>query len=84
MTAHTKTAARVPALKDPSLLVSRAYVAGEWVDGAKTLPVTDPFDGALITHVPDLGPEAASQAIAKAHAVQKQWAQRTAKERSVI
>jgi succinate-semialdehyde dehydrogenase/glutarate-semialdehyde dehydrogenase len=86
MTAHSSLERRVPALKDASLLVSQAYVAGEWVaaEGGKTLPVTDPFDGALIATVPDLGPEAARQAIATAHAVQKDWARRTAKERSRI
>ena len=86
MTAHNRPERRIPELKDASLLVSQAYVAGEWVDaeGGKTIPVTDPFDGALITHVPDLGPDAARRAIDKAHEVQKAWAKRTAKERSAI
>ncbi|HZW48337.1 MAG TPA: NAD-dependent succinate-semialdehyde dehydrogenase [Microvirga sp.] len=86
MTAHNRPERRVPELKDPSLLVSQAYVAGEWVDAAdgRTLAVTDPFDGALITTVPDLGADAARRAIATAHAVQKDWAKRTAKERSRI
>ncbi|MEZ0169746.1 NAD-dependent succinate-semialdehyde dehydrogenase [Microvirga sp. TS319] len=86
MTAHNPPERRAPALTDASLLVSQAYVAGEWVDaeGAKTIPVTDPFDGALIAHVPDLGVDAARRAIEKAHEVQKDWARRTAKERSQI
>ncbi len=87
MTAHHKPAeTRVLDLKDPSLLVGQAYVAGEWIDApdGKTIPVTDPFDGALIMNVPDLGPEAARRAIDKAHEVQKDWAKRTAKERSQI
>src|SRR5690242_16504836 len=86
MTAHNFPDRRVLDLKDPSLLVSRAYVAGEWVAAAdgRTFPVTDPFDGALIAHVPDLGPEAARHAIDTAHAVQKAWAKRTAKERSAV
>ncbi|KLK93265.1 succinate-semialdehyde dehydrogenase [Microvirga vignae] len=86
MTAHNPPERRVPDLKDASLLVSQAYVAGEWVgaEGGKTLPVTDPFDGALITTVPDLGADAARRAIDKAHEVQKAWAKRTAKERSQI
>jgi len=86
MTAHNRPERRVPELKDPSLLVSQAYVAGEWVDAedGRTLAVTDPFDGALITTVPDLGADAARRAIATAHAVQKDWAKRTAKERSRI
>jgi succinate-semialdehyde dehydrogenase/glutarate-semialdehyde dehydrogenase len=77
---------RVVELKDPSLLVGQAYVAGEWIDApeGKTIPVTDPFDGALILEVPDLGPDAARRAIDKAHEVQKDWAKRTAKERSAV
>jgi succinate-semialdehyde dehydrogenase/glutarate-semialdehyde dehydrogenase len=87
MTVHAKPVdRRVVELKDPSLLVGQAYVAGEWIDApdGKTIPVTDPFDGALILEVPDLGPEAARQAIDTAHVVQKDWAKRTAKERSTI
>ena len=87
MTAHAKPLDhRVMELRDPSLLVSRAYVAGEWVDApdGRTFPVTDPFDGAVILTVPDLGIEAARQAIDMAHTVQKDWARRTAKERSAI
>jgi len=66
--------------------VSRAYAAGEWIDApdGRTIPVTDPFDGALIAEVPDLGPDVVRRAIDKAHEVQKEWAARTAKERSQI
>src|SRR5215218_7602924 len=87
MTVHAKPLDRgALGLKDPSLLTGRAYVAGEWIDApdGKTIPVTDPFDGALIMNVPDLGPQAARRAIDKAHEVQKDWAKRTAKERSQI
>jgi succinate-semialdehyde dehydrogenase / glutarate-semialdehyde dehydrogenase len=87
MTVHAKPAVRsIPALKDPSLLVSQAYVAGEWIDApdGKSIPVTDPADGSIIAHVPDLGPEVARRAIDTAHAVQKDWAKRPAKERSAV
>ena len=87
MSAQTSSVERrVVGLRDPSLLVSRAYVAGAWVDApdGRTFAVTDPYDGALILEVPDLGPEAARQAIEAAHAVQKDWAKRTARERSAI
>ena len=50
MTAQLKPVERrVVELKDPSLLVDRAYVAGEWIDApdGRTIAVTDPFDGAL-------------------------------------
>lgn len=87
MTVHAKPLdRRVVDLKDASLLVDRAYVAGEWVEASdgKTFAVTDPFDGAVILELPDLGVEAARKAIDTAHAVQKDWAKRTAKERSQI
>ena len=77
MTVHAAPSHRIPDLKDPSLLVSQAYVAGEWIDApdGKTIAVTDPADGALIVNVPDLGPDIARRAIDKAHEVQKEWAQ---------
>jgi len=86
MTAHAKLERRNIDLKDPSLLVGQAYVAGEWIDApdGRTFPVTDPFDGALIMNVPELGADVARRAIDKAHEVQKEWAKRTAKERSQI
>jgi succinate-semialdehyde dehydrogenase/glutarate-semialdehyde dehydrogenase len=86
MTVHKALASGILALRDPSLLVGQAYVAGAWIDApdGRTFPVTDPYDGALIAHVPDLGREAARQAIDTAHAVQQDWAKRTAKERSAV
>jgi succinate-semialdehyde dehydrogenase/glutarate-semialdehyde dehydrogenase len=87
MTAQTKPqqTIRTLALKDPSLLTDHAYVAGEWIrpDG-KTIAVTDPFDGALIAEVPDLGAEIVRRAIDTAAEVQKDWARCPAKERSRI
>jgi len=77
---------RTLTLKDPSLLVDKAYVSGEWIaapDG-KTFAVTDPFDGALIVELPDLGPEVVRKAIDTAYDVQKLWAKKTAKERANI
>ncbi|NBJ10536.1 NAD-dependent succinate-semialdehyde dehydrogenase [Microvirga arsenatis] len=73
-------------LRDPSLLEFRAPVAGEWIEAreGRRFAVTDPVDGSLIGHVPDLGAEEARRAIDMAHAVQPEWARRTAKERSRI
>lgn len=72
------------ALKDPSLLVSKAFVAGSWVDASdgKTFEVTDPFDGALITNVASLSRDDVHTAIDQAEIAQKDWAKRTAKERA--
>ena len=73
-------------LKDSSLFTDKAYVAGEWVEAAdgKTRAITDPFDGALLTRVPDLGVEALRRAIDAAHAAQKEWAKKTVKERAQV
>ncbi len=73
-------------LKDPSLLVTKAYVAGEWVDAADgaTFPVVNPARGDVICEVPDLSRADAARAIKAAQVAMKGWAARTAKERAVI
>ncbi|MGL6211896.1 MAG: NAD-dependent succinate-semialdehyde dehydrogenase [Paracoccaceae bacterium] len=73
-------------LKDPSLLVSRAYVAGQWIDAddGGTFPVHNPARGDVIAHVPNLGRAETARAIAAANTAQKEWAARTGKERSII
>ena len=52
-------------LKDPSLLVTQAYVAGQWVnaDDGATFPVTNPARGDVICTVPDLGRAETARAI---------------------
>jgi len=73
-------------LKDPTLLVTKAYVAGEWVDAddGSTFAVTNPARGDVICHVPDLSRKETARAIAAANVAMKDWAARPAKERSVI
>ena len=73
-------------LKDPSLLATRGYLAGDWVDGegGATFDVYNPARGDVIAQVADFSRAQASQAIAAAQTAQKEWAAMTAKERSVI
>ena len=73
-------------LKDPSLLVTKAYVAGDWVDAddGSTFPVTNPARGDVICQVPNLSRVETARAIAAANAAMKDWAARPAKERSGI
>lgn len=71
-------------LNDPSLLETRSYIGGEWVSTDKTYDVINPATGELVASVPDHGPEDVRKAIDAAYAVQKDWAKRTAKERSDI
>ena len=73
-------------LKDPSLLATQGYLAGEWVDGedGATFDVTNPARGDVIARVADLSRAQTAQAIAAAEAAQKDWAAKTAKERANI
>ncbi|MBC7143667.1 MAG: aldehyde dehydrogenase family protein, partial [Rhodobacteraceae bacterium] len=73
-------------LKDPSLLVTQAYVAGQWVDAddRATFPVTNPARGDVICTVPDLSRAEVARAIAAADAARHEWAARTGKERAAV
>ncbi|MFN6978151.1 MAG: NAD-dependent succinate-semialdehyde dehydrogenase [Gemmobacter sp.] len=73
-------------LKDPALLSTRAYVAGEWIlaDDGGTFPVTNPARGDVICHVPNLGRAETARAIGAAQAAMADWAARPAKERANI
>ncbi len=73
-------------LKDPSLLETRAYVAGEWIDAddRKTFPVTNPARRDVICEVADLGRAEVARAIDAAEAAMKDWQKRTAKDRANV
>lgn len=72
-------------LADPSLLETRAYVGGDWVEaGAGGFDVTDPCDGRVLARVPDLALADFRRAIDRAAEVQAEWAKRTAKERAGV
>ena len=73
-------------LKDPTLLSSRALVAGEWqdADDGATFAVTNPARGDVICRVPDMSRVETARAIAAAAVAQKEWAARTGKERAQI
>ncbi|MCR8825153.1 NAD-dependent succinate-semialdehyde dehydrogenase [Pseudosulfitobacter koreensis] len=72
-------------LKDPSLLETRAYVNGKWVDGEDgTFDVTNPARGDVIAQVADLSRAQVAGAIDAAEAAQKEWASWTGKERAAV
>ncbi|WP_119309584.1 NAD-dependent succinate-semialdehyde dehydrogenase [Cohaesibacter haloalkalitolerans] len=72
-------------LKDPELLKQAALVGSQWIPADETgIKVTNPATGETIGHVPSLGATETEAAIKAADDAQKQWAARTAKERSVI
>ena len=73
-------------LKDPDLLATKAYLAGDWVDAddGATFEVTNPARGDVIAEVASLGRGETARAIAAAAKAQKAWAAKTAKERTNI
>ncbi|MEO9516759.1 MAG: NAD-dependent succinate-semialdehyde dehydrogenase [Paracoccaceae bacterium] len=72
-------------LTDPTLLETRAYVNGVWIDGTNgTFDVTNPARGDVIASVADLSRDQVNSAIAEAEASQKVWAAMTGKERANI
>ena len=73
-------------LKDQSLLCTKAYVSGEWVDAddSSTFEVKNPARGDVIATVPDMGLAETKRAIESARTSQKAWAAKTGKERSAI
>ena len=79
-----KTQALRDILKDKSLLKDKCYIDGTWVGGAGTINVTNPVDESVICSVPRLGAKETKHAIEAAERAQKDWAKKTAKERSAI
>jgi succinate-semialdehyde dehydrogenase/glutarate-semialdehyde dehydrogenase len=73
-------------LKDPSLLVEQAYIAGEWINAAdgKTFAVTNPARGDVIANVADMTRADAKRAIEVADKARHEWAARTGKERAAV
>ncbi len=73
-------------LKDPSLLATKAYIGGQWVDGENgaKFDVINPARGDVIVQVADVSRAQVAGAIAQAEIAQKDWAKKTGKERSNI
>ncbi|PSL18658.1 NAD-dependent succinate-semialdehyde dehydrogenase [Shimia abyssi] len=73
-------------LKDPSLVETRAYIGGQWVEGDKaaTFAVTNPARGDVVADVADISRAQVAGAIAQAESAQKDWAKWTGKERGTV
>lgn len=71
-------------LRDPSLLVERAYVNGAWIeaDDGATIDVTNPIDGSVIARVPALQAAETRRAIEAARARFVAWREVPAAERA--
>ncbi len=68
-------------LSDPSLLIEKAFIAGEWVSSTnnKTFAVRNPATLEVISNVPNLGLNETRQAINAAYEAQKLWSSKTVK-----
>ena len=71
-------------LSDPGLLRQGAWIGGCERDGTTWIDVTNPATGQVLGRVPDLGAEAALEAVAAARDALPAWRDLTAKARSVI
>ena len=71
-------------LKDSKLLREQCYVDGQWISGAKTFPVHNPANGAVLGSVPELGTAETKRAIDAAERAWPAWRAKTAKERATI
>ena len=71
-------------LRDTTLFKESCYLNGEWLqaDSARTIPVTNPFDGALLGHVPECGQTETKKAIEAAHTAWHTWKALSPKERA--
>lgn len=63
---------------------TKMYIDGQWVDGIKTMPVTDPSDGSVIAEVAIAGPEQCEAAVAAADRAAADWAKTAPRVRSEI
>ena len=86
MTVQAAAVSEVVQLKDPTLLRSRCYVGGSWIEASdgKTIDVTDPATGSLVTTVPSLSAEDVRAAIDAANAAWPAWRAKTGKQRANI
>lgn len=72
------------ALRDPSLLETRALIDGDWIGSDDPYTVKNPATGAEIAQVAAMTLSQAETAIDAAHRAQPDWAAMTGKERAAI
>lgn len=73
-------------LTDPSLLKTKAYINGMWVDAdsGETLAVTNPATGEVLADVVKCATAETQRMVEAAETAQKIWAKSTAKERTAL
>jgi len=65
-------------------LSTRLYIDGKWVNGASTMPVTDPSDESVIANVQISSEEQCIEAVDAAHRAFKGWAKTAPRTRGEI
>jgi succinate-semialdehyde dehydrogenase/glutarate-semialdehyde dehydrogenase len=65
-------------------LSTQLYIDGKWVNGASTMPVTDPSDESVIANVQISSEEQCTQAVDAAHRAFKGWAKTAPRVRGEI
>jgi succinate-semialdehyde dehydrogenase/glutarate-semialdehyde dehydrogenase len=65
-------------------LSTQLYIDGKWVNGASTMPVTDPSDESVIANVQISSEEQCIQAVAAAHRAFKGWAKTAPRVRGEV
>ena len=68
----------------PDVLDGSAFVAGDWVDGAESIPVEDPATGEIIGTVAALSIAGVDDAVAAAEAAFPAWRNRLPVDRGAI
>ncbi|MEX0300878.1 MAG: NAD-dependent succinate-semialdehyde dehydrogenase [Leisingera sp.] len=71
-------------LSRPDLLLNNAYLNGEWQACDARFAVKNPSTGEVLAEVADCTVDDAKGAISAAQIAQKDWAQRTGKERAAV
>lgn len=74
-------------LVDPSLLVNKGLIGGEWLAksaSGKSFDVTNPSTGDVIVSLPDMSIAETKIAIDAAYIAQKSWAAKTGKDRAAV
>ena len=73
-------------LTNPALFRQQAYINGVWLDAdsSATIKVTNPANGEMVGHVPDMKAVEAARAIEAARVAMISWRKLTAKQRAVI
>ncbi len=73
-------------LEDSSLLRNQCYVNGQWVNSSngQQFDVSNPANGEVIAHVPDMGVDETRAVINDANNAWANWREKTAKDRAQV